>query len=83
MTPISTSRCSSAASGRLSAGARARTCKPLGEFDVEKDIRFYDDEPQCYYTLRPGQFTILLPEDAHAPMVGEGAIRKIIVKVRK
>ncbi len=62
---------------------RSDVRKPLGEFDVEKDIRFYDDEPQCYYTLRPGQFTILLPEDAHAPMVGEGAIRKIIVKVRK
>ncbi len=62
---------------------RADVRKPLGEFDTEKDIRFYDDEPQCYYTLRPGQFTILLPEDAHAPMVGEGSIRKIIVKVRK
>lgn len=57
--------------------------KPLGAFDTAMDIRFYDDEPQCYYTLRPGQFTILLPEDAHAPMVGEGSIRKIIVKVRK
>ena len=38
--------------------------------------------PQTYYTLRPGQFTMLLPEDGHAPMVGEGSIRKIIVKVR-
>ena len=40
---------------------RSDVRKPLGEFDVEKDIRFYDDEPQCYYTLRPGQFRLRLP----------------------
>ena len=55
--------------------------KPQGAFNAEKDIQFFDDEPQTYYTLRPGQFTVLFPEDAHAPMVGEGSVRKIIVKV--
>ena len=54
----------------------------LGAFDVQKDIRFYDDVPQTYYEVTPGQFTLLFPEDAHAPMVGEGTIRKVIVKVR-
>ncbi len=57
--------------------------QPIGEFDPQKDIQFFDDEPQTYYTLRPGQFTVLFPEDGHAPMVGEGSVRKIIVKVRK
>lgn len=57
--------------------------KPQGEFNREKDILLYDDEPQTYYTLLPGQFTVLFPEDGHAPMVGEGVVRKIIVKVRK
>ena len=57
--------------------------QPLGTFDTQKDIQFFDDEPQTYYTLRPGHFTMLLPEDGHAPMVGEGHIRKIIVKVRR
>jgi len=56
---------------------------PQGEFNAEKDIQFFDDVPQTYYTLRPGQFTVLFPEDGHAPMVGEGTIRKIIVKVRR
>lgn len=56
---------------------------PRGEFDAAKDIQFFDDVPQTYYTLRPGQFTVLFPEDGHAPMVGEGTVRKIIVKVRK
>ena len=62
---------------------RCALSKPRGTFDADKDILFFDDVPQTYYTLRPGQFTILFPEDAHAPMVGEGTVRKIIVKVRK
>ena len=61
---------------------RDRVTRPLGAFDVQKDIRFYDDVPQTYYEVTPGQFTLLFPEDAHAPMVGEGTIRKVIVKVR-
>ncbi len=32
--------------------------------------------------LRPGQFCIVYPEDAHAPMIGEGTERKLICKVR-
>lgn len=55
--------------------------RPLGPFDAQKDIQFFDDEPQTCYTLRPGQFTVLLPDDGHAPMIGEGRVRKIIVKV--
>lgn len=61
---------------------RADVREPLGDFDEQKDIRFFDDVPQTRYTMRPGQFTLLFPEDAHAPMIGEGSIRKIIVKVR-
>lgn len=53
-----------------------------GEFNAEKDIQFFEDEPQTYYTMRPGQFSVLFPEDGHAPMVGEGVVRKVIAKVR-
>lgn len=60
---------------------RSTLVAPKGEFNAEKDILFFDDAPQTYYTMRPGQFTILLPEDAHAPLVGEGEIRKVILKV--
>ena len=56
--------------------------QPQGPFNLEKDIQLFDDEPQTYYTMRPGQFTVLFPEDGHAPMVGEGKVRKAIVKVR-
>ena len=62
---------------------RSTLTQPKEAFNAEKDIQFFDDEPQTYYTMRPGQFTILLPEDAHAPLVGEGEIRKVILKVLK
>ena len=62
---------------------RSTLTQPKDAFNAEKDIQFFEDAPQTYYTLRPGQFTILLPEDAHAPLVGEGTIRKVILKVLK
>ncbi len=61
---------------------RADLKKPQADFNPEKDIQFFDDEPQTYYTMKPGQFTIFMPQDGHAPMVGTGVARKIIVKVR-
>ncbi len=61
---------------------RKDLAKPQAPFNAEKDIQLFDDEPQTYYTLRPGQFTILFPEDGHAPLVGEGHVRKAILKVR-
>jgi beta-galactosidase beta subunit len=32
--------------------------------------------------LHPGQFGIYFPDDVHAPMIGEGRIRKLIMKVK-
>lgn len=60
---------------------RCNCHEPEGEFDTERDILFYADKPQTFYTLRSGQFTLLFPEDAHAPMLGEGSVRKLIFKV--
>ncbi len=56
---------------------------PRSEFDTTKDIQFFDDTPQTFYTVREGEFTILMPQDAHAPMLGSGHVRKLIFKVRK
>ncbi|WP_329904369.1 YhcH/YjgK/YiaL family protein [Porphyromonas pogonae] len=56
--------------------------KPKGEFDHENDYILYYDEPSAYVDLCPGQFAIVYPEDAHAPLIGQGKIRKLIVKVK-
>lgn len=50
-------------------------------YDEEKDIAFYVDRPTAYMKIYPGQFAVFFPEDGHAPGIGEGNIRKVIVKV--
>ena len=51
------------------------------EFDEQKDIQLFTDIPQCFYSVGEGQFSILFPEDGHAPMLGEGHVKKCIFKV--
>lgn len=58
-------------------------CKsPKGEFNAEKDIIFFSDAPQTTICVNAGEFIILMPGDAHAPLIGSGKSRKAIVKVR-
>lgn len=48
----------------------------------EDDAYFYKDGPDTWFEVRPGQFTIFFPLDAHLPTTGEGHMHKIIVKVK-
>lgn len=50
-------------------------------YNPEKDITFFVDRPTAYTKIYPGEFVIYFPEDGHAPCIGEGVIRKIVVKV--
>lgn len=54
---------------------------PVSEHSMEKDIRFFHDAPASYVPVPPDHFCIFFPEDAHAPLVGSGNIRKVIFKV--
>ena len=62
--------------------ARERVASPAGEYNAEKDVTFYNDKPETYFTLQAGQFAIFYPEDVHAPQIGEGPIKKLVVKVK-
>lgn len=62
--------------------ARERVSTPAGEYNAEKDVTFYTDTPGTYFTLQAGQFVIYWPEDVHAPQIGEGPIKKLVVKVK-
>lgn len=62
---------------------RRHCSKAQIEFDASRDVQFFTDTPQTVYAVREGQFTILYPEDAHAPMLGKGHVRKLIFKVLK
>lgn len=55
--------------------------EPVIEFNVDKDIQFFRDAPTSWIATPPGAFCIFFPEDAHAPLVGEGTIRKVIFKI--
>lgn len=58
------------------------TCvEPRGEYNAEKDVLFYEDAPDFFFKLFPGQFGIYFPSDVHAPMIGDGKIRKVVIKV--
>lgn len=61
---------------------RAKCHEPLGEYNDAKDVIFFKDQPDMYFQLHAGQFAIFYPEDVHAPMIGEGMIKKVVVKVK-
>ena len=54
---------------------------PLAPFDTEADYALYAEVPTSYALVRPGEILIAYPEDAHAPIIGKGNLRKLIVKV--
>lgn len=59
------------------------TCTQLKEeYNAEKDVSFYKDAPDMYFQLTDNQFAIFFPEDVHAPMIGEGDIKKMVIKVK-
>jgi YhcH/YjgK/YiaL family protein len=51
-------------------------------YNTEKDVTFFSDQPDTYFQLHEGQFAIFYPGDVHAPMIGEGLIKKLVVKVK-
>lgn len=53
-----------------------------GAFDVARDVGFFGDRPETWLAVPPGRFVIFFPEDAHAPLAGNGAVKKAIVKIR-
>jgi YhcH/YjgK/YiaL family protein len=55
--------------------------QPEADYDPMLDRIFYRDEPDAWFPLLPGMFAIFFPEDAHGPMLGEGELRKAVVKV--
>lgn len=56
--------------------------KPMGEYEPEDDLIFFEDEPAAWIDLPPGRFVMLFPGDVHMPLVGSGQVRKLVVKVR-
>ncbi len=54
---------------------------PVSDYNSEKDIQFFRDAPAAWIATPPGAFCIFFPEDAHAPLVSSGQVRKAIFKI--
>lgn len=70
-------------------GTEKFKCAPLSqcrsvskEYDENSDIMFFSDSPVVEYSAQKGTVSVFFPEDAHAPLIGEGRVRKAIAKVR-
>ena len=61
---------------------REKCVNPNGEYNAEKDVLFFNDSPDMFFQLTNTQFAIFFPEDVHAPMIGEGSIKKLVMKVK-
>lgn len=55
---------------------------PEAPFDAENDFALYATASSSFCTVKPGEFVLVWPEDAHAPIIGEGPLRKAIAKVK-
>lgn len=54
---------------------------PAGRYDEHRDILFFNDAPASWIATPAGSFCLFFPDDAHAPWVSAGRIRKIVMKV--
>ena len=54
---------------------------PETDYDGARDIRFFNDAPSSWIATPPGSFCLFFPDDAHAPLVSAGNIRKVVVKI--
>lgn len=55
--------------------------QPVDEYDNQNDFQLFDDVPSAYINVLPEEFIVFSPEDAHAPLIGEGNTKKIIIKI--
>lgn len=55
---------------------------PSSPYNAEDDYLLVDEPADAYVDLRPGDFAIVYPEDAHAPIISDAPIRKLVVKVK-
>lgn len=60
-----------------------RDCRRLHvAYSADKDCEFYSDEPRSWLEVPEGVFAVFFPQDAHAPLAGEGVVKKAVFKIR-
>ena len=54
---------------------------PSADYNNERDVKFFSDEPDVWFTVKSGLFSIFFPSDAHMPSISSELIHKVIVKI--
>lgn len=52
------------------------------KYDEAMDVARLKDEPEVFVSCSDDNFVICFPKDAHAPLIGNGIIKKAVFKVR-
>ena len=50
-------------------------------YNPERDCGFYTQAAKEYFCVKPGQFTIFFPEDAHAPWSDKVCLLRLVLKI--
>ena len=59
-------------------------CEQISEdYDALKDVLFFGDQALKWISIEGSTCAVFFPDDAHAPLGGEGVCKKIVVKVRR
>ena len=59
------------------------TCHDMrSEYSQTNDVALWNDAADFFIPVAPRHFLILFPNDAHAPLSGEGDLKKAVFKVR-
>ena len=61
--------------------SRDECIEPATEYSEEQDIQFFNDSPTTWVRTPPKHFAIFFPGDAHLPLMGDGLLHKVIVKI--
>lgn len=61
---------------------RTECTSPKGEFDEKGDCILFNDPVEKTISAQIGEAVTFAPDMAHAPLIGEGTIHKVIFKVK-
>ncbi len=51
-------------------------------YNETDDYMLFNDLPDTYFVLYPGDFAICFPQDTHVPLQGDGAYYKVVFKIK-
>lgn len=61
---------------------REKCSDKKADYNIEKDVTFFNEKPDMFFQLTDNQFVIFFPEDVHAPMIADGVVKKMVIKVK-